>query len=170
MTDAAPPIALRPAGADDAEFLYQVYANTRYEELAPLNWPPEQVEAFLRMQFRAQDMHYREHYSAAAFDVILCDGEPSGRLIVDRRSDEIRVVDIALLPACRGKGVGTHLLTGLLAEAARAGLPVRIHVEVNNSARHLYQRLGFVRTGTTGVYDLMEWRPPNTADAHPLQS
>jgi len=75
-------------------------------------------------------------------------------------------VEIALLPQCRGKGTGTHLLTDVLAEAARAGLPVRIHVEVNNSARHLYQRLGFVRTGTTGVYDLTE-RPPNGPD-HPL--
>ena len=155
-----PSLALRPATPADAEFLYRVYANTRYEELAPLQWPPEQIESFLRMQFRAQDTYYREHFAGAAFDVILCAGEPVGRLYVDRRPDEIRIVDIALLPECRGNGLGARLLTDLLAEAAGAGLPVRIHVEVHNSARHLYQRLGFVRTGTTGVYDLMEWRPP----------
>ena len=52
-----------------ADFLYRVYASTRYEELAPAGWPPEQVEAFLRMQFRAQDTHYRTHFPAAAFAV-----------------------------------------------------------------------------------------------------
>lgn len=157
-----PSITLRPVAPADAEFLYRVYAHTRYEELAPLCWPAPEVEAFLRMQFRAQDTYYHTHYTSARFDVIVCAGEPVGRLYIDRRSDEIRVIDIALLPECRGKGIGTHLLTDVLTEATAAGLPVRIHVEVNNSARHLYQRLGFVRTGTTDVYDLMEWRPGNS--------
>ena len=155
-----PPIDLRPAGPDDAEFLYRVYASTRYGELAPLRWPPEKVEAFLRMQFRAQDTHYRQYYPGAAFDVILVGGVPAGRLYVDRWPDEVRVVDIALLPEFRGAGVGTHLLAGLLAEAAAAGRRVSIHVEALNPARRLYQRLGFVKTSGSGVYDLMEWVPP----------
>jgi ribosomal protein S18 acetylase RimI-like enzyme len=160
MTDPAPPVALRPATPADAEFLYRVYANTRYEELAPVGWPPEQVEAFLRMQFRAQDTHYRRFFPATAFDVVECGGEPVGRLYVDRRPDEIRVVDIALLPEHRSRGLGTRLMAPLLAEAGAAGLPVRIHVEVNNPAKAWYARLGFVTTGGTDVYDLMEWNPP----------
>jgi len=155
-----PPLALRPATAADAEFLYRVYANTRYEELAPAGWPPEQVEAFLRMQFRAQDTHYRTHNPAAAFDIILVAGEPAGRLYVDRRPAEIRVVDISLLPEYRGRGAGSALFTALFAEAAAAGLPVRIHVEAFNPARRLYDRLGFVPIDTTGVYHLLEWVPP----------
>ncbi|HEY1189376.1 MAG TPA: GNAT family N-acetyltransferase [Gemmata sp.] len=155
-----PSIALRPATPADSEFLYRVYAHTRYDELAPAGWPPEQVEAFLRMQFRAQDSYYREHFAGAAFDVIVCDGEPAGRFYVDRRADEIRIIDIALLPAERGAGVGTHLLTAVLAEAAAASKPVRLHVEAHNPAQRLYRRLGFSWTGTTGVYDLLEWCPP----------
>lgn len=155
-----PPLALRPAGPADAEFLFRVYASTRYEELAPLGWPAAQVEAFLRMQFRAQDTHYRTHFPAAAFDVILVAGEPAGRLYVDRRRDEIRVVDISLLPQYRGRGAGTALFGALFAEAAAAGVPVRIHVEALNPARRLYDRLGFVPIDTTGVYHLVEWVPP----------
>jgi GNAT superfamily N-acetyltransferase len=158
MTDA--PLALRPAGPADAEFLYRVYANTRYEELAPTGWPPEQVEAFLRMQFHAQDTHYRTHFPAAAFDIILLAGEPAGRLYVDRRADEIRVVDISLLPEYRGRGAGSALFGALFDEATAAGVPVRIYVEAFNPARRLYDRLGFVQTDTTGVYHLLEWRPP----------
>jgi GNAT superfamily N-acetyltransferase len=159
-----PPIDLRPAGPDDAEFCYRVYASTRYEEVAPLQWPPEQVEAFLRMQFRAQDTHYRQHYPDATVDVILVGGVPAGRLYVDRWPAEVRIVDIALLPQFRGAGVGTFLLTRILAEAEVAGLRVSIHVETFNPARRLYQRLGFVKTGSAGVYDLMEWAPPPAAE------
>jgi GNAT superfamily N-acetyltransferase len=152
-----PPIDLRPAGPADAEFLYRVYASTRYEELAPLCWEPAQVEAFLRMQFRAQDAHYRQHYPDAAFDVILLGGVPAGRLYVDRWPDQIRVMDITLLPEFRGAGVGTLLLTRLQAEATADGRRVSIHVERFNPARRLYQRLGFIPAGSTGVYDLLEW-------------
>ncbi len=156
-----PPLALRPASPADAEFLYRVYASTRYEELAPAGWPPEQVEAFLRMQFRAQDTHYRTYFPATAFDVILWDGEPAGRLYVDRRPAEIRVVDISLLPEYRGRGAGSALFAALFDEARAAGLPVTIHVEAFNPARRLYDRLGFVPIDTSGpVYHLMEWVPP----------
>jgi GNAT superfamily N-acetyltransferase len=154
------PIDLRPAGADDAEFLYRVYANTRYEELAPTGWPPEQVEAFLRMQFHAQDTHYRQHYPAAAFDVILVDGVPAGRLYIHHWPDQIRIIDISLLPEFRGVGVGTVLFQRIMSEAAATGLRVSIHVESFNRARHLYERLGFVKVDSTGIYDLMEWTPP----------
>ena len=158
MSDA--PIELRPAGPDDAEFLYRVYAHTRYEELAAARWPAEQVEAFLRMQFQAQDAHYRQHYPAGAFDVILVKGVPAGRLYVDRWPDQIRVIDISLLPDFRGAGVGTVLFHRLMSEAAASGRRVSIHVESFNPARRLYERLGFVKIDSTGIYDLMEWTPP----------
>ncbi len=34
-----------------------------------------------------------------------------------------------------------------------------IHVEHDNPARRLYDRLGFQHVDTNGVYHLMEWRP-----------
>jgi ribosomal protein S18 acetylase RimI-like enzyme len=156
VTPSVPPAALRPAGPDDEEFLYRVYASTRYEELAPLRWPPEQVEAFLRMQFRAQHLYYHEHFPDASYDVILCGGEPAGRLYVLRRPDELHIVDIALLPAFRRAGIGTFFLTRLLAEAGATGVPVRIQVETTNPAKRLYHRLGFVTTSGNGVYDCLE--------------
>ena len=156
----SPSVSLRQVRDDDREFLYRVYASTREQELAVVPWDEAQKEAFLRMQFRAQDLHYREHFAAAAYQVIERDGEPIGRLYVDRRDDEIRIIDIALLPDHRGHGIGTALLEDLLTEAAEAGLPVRIHVERANPALRLYHRLGFAPVGDAGVYLLLEWRPP----------
>ena len=153
------PITFRPIRDEDQEFLYQVYASTREDELAQVDWDEDRKQSFLRMQFRAQDTYYQDQFKSAEFRLILLDGEPIGRLYTDRREDEIRVIDIALLPQQRGAGIGTGLLRDLLAEGQAAGKPVRIHVERFNPALRLYERLGFKQIEDQGVYFLMEWTP-----------
>ena len=152
-------LELRPAGADDEAFLFALYASTRAEELALVPWSDAEKDAFLRMQFEAQRRHYATYYPTAAHDVVLADGEPAGRLYVDRREDEISVIDIALLPEYRGRGIGTQLLTPILAEADAVGKKVSIYVEHRNRARRLYERLGFVEVADQGVYALLERQP-----------
>lgn len=150
---------LRPVATADAPFLRRVYASTREDELAVVPWSDEERDAFLRHQFDAQDAHYRT-YVDADFSVIEADGQPAGRLYVARWADEIRIMDIALLPEHRRKGIGSELLRALLAEGAATGRPVTIHVERNNPARALYERLGFVqRSDEGGVYVLLEASP-----------
>ena len=144
---------------DDEPFLRRLYASIREDELAVVPWDEGDKEAFLRQQFDAQDTYYRQHYDGATYDVIDVDGEPAGRLYVARWEDEIRIMDIALLPEYRGKGIGTQLLRDLLDEGARTGKRVSIHVEKNNPALSLYVRLGFVPVGDRGVYLLMEASP-----------
>ena len=156
-------IHLRPIEDADLPFLRAVYASTREEELQQTGWPEEQKADFLRMQFDAQHGHYQQHYPTARFDVVLAGDTPIGRLYVDRRDDDIRIVDIALLPAHRGRGIGSGLLDTILEEAASSGRTVSIHVERFNPALRLYERLGFTQVGDTGVYYLMEWRPPTEA-------
>ena len=152
-------VTLRPATPDDAPFLLAVYASTREEELAPAlaaGWTEEQRDAFVASQFAAQDAHYRENYPEATFEVVLVDGEPAGRRYLARWPDEIRIMDVALLPAYRGSGVGTTLLDEVLAEADAAGKKVSVHVEKLNPARVLYDRLGFREVEDKGVYLLLE--------------
>ncbi len=152
-----PTTTLRAVTPDDDELLYRIYASTRTEELAPVPWTDAQKVAFLRMQFRAQSQDYAANYPDAAFLVILVDGAPAGRLYVDRREDALLIVDIALLPEHRGNGVGGAILRDLMAQAAAAGKPARIHVEHLNPALRLYERLGFRRIDDGGIYLLMEW-------------
>lgn len=152
-------IRLRPAGASDRDLLLQIYASTREEELRLVDWSADQKAGFARMQFEAQDAYYRTNYADAAFDVIEIDAEPAGRLYVDRRADDIRIVDIALLPEYRGRGIGTTLIRALLAEAGATGKRLSIHIELHNPARRLYERLGFVPVEERGVYLLMEAKP-----------
>lgn len=151
-------MTLRPAAAGDESFLERLYASTRAEELAVVGWTAEQKVRFLAQQFAARQAHYRGHYGEASSQIVLVDGEPAGRLYVARRPDEIRIIDIALLPDYRGRGFGTELLRRLLAEAAGAGKAVRMHVERHNPAQRLYERLGFSALTDDGVYRLLEWR------------
>src|SRR5215213_1561168 len=78
-------VSLRPAAAADEELLVRVYASTRADELARVPWSEAQRAAFVRMQFDAQQLHYRTHNPAATYDVILLDGRAAGRLYVARR-------------------------------------------------------------------------------------
>ena len=154
------PVTLRPATPADRDFLLRVYAESRAEELAAADWTDEEKQAFCHSQFDAQDTHYRRHYPGCEFLVIEKNGAPIGRLYRDRRDDEIRVVDIALLGAERGHGIGGRLMQNILAEAAEAGIMVRIHVERANPARRLYDRLGFRLVEEGEVYDLLSWKSP----------
>jgi ribosomal protein S18 acetylase RimI-like enzyme len=148
---------LRSIRSSDDAFLRQLYASTRQRELDRVAWSAEQKEVFLKHQFDAQDHYYQKQFPRASFDVVELDKKPVGRLYVDRRAEEIRIIDIALLPEHRGRGLGGALIQSLLDEAAEAGKRVTIHVELENPARHLYDRLGFVPAETEGMHTFMEW-------------
>lgn len=159
---------LRPIRDTDEEFLLRVYASTRAAELAQTGWDESVCDAFVRMQFHAQASYYRTQWPMSVHSVIevmwMDVQHPAGRLWVDRRSDVIHVLDIALLPEWRGRGVGATCLKRLIAEAVRLGQTVTIQVEQNNPARRLYDRLGFAPVGSQqGMHQLMAWRNP--ADA-----
>jgi len=158
MSAVAPSLTLRAVVPADEQFLLEVYAGTRADELAHVPWNDEQKDAFVREQFDAQWAHYRT-YEDASFDVIELDGIAIGRFFVARWEDEIRLMDIALLPEQRGLGIGTHLIGALLAEAAESGRRLTVHVEVFNPALRLYERLGFRPVDDRGAYLFLEAKP-----------
>ena len=152
--------ALRPARPEDRELLFSIYASTRAEELSVVvSWTASETESFLRQQFEAQDAHYRQHYPGAALQVIEVAGVPAGRLYVVRWPREIRVMDVALLPDHRRRGLGSAIMADLGAEADAASKVLSIHVERNNPALHLYERLGFRTAADRGVYLFLERGP-----------
>ncbi len=153
------PVSLRPAQPQDKPFLFQVYASTRTDELALVSWTAEQKQAFLQMQFDAQRDSYALEYPNAAWHIIEEAENPIGRLIVNRAADQILLMDIALLPEYRNRGIGTALIQDLMVEARRDGKPLHLHVEPFNPAFKLYQRLGFAKVGEVGIYWELAWSP-----------
>lgn len=152
-------ITLRPVSADDYDFLVEVYGSTRADEMALVPWPIEQQQAFVRSQFAAQQDHYAQKYPAASHDIILSDNRPVGRFYVARLDQEIRIIDITLLPAERNAGIGSYLIQQLLGEANRAGKVTRIYVEEFNPSLRLFERLGFSQSEQHGIHLLMQFNP-----------
>ena len=115
----------------------------------------EQAEALLVSQFSIQHAYYRQHYPHGRFDIIMQGTSDIGRLYHDWHGDTVQLIDIALLPAYRGAGIGTRLLRAIVSEAAGKRMPMRLYVEFDNPVRKLYRTLGFVPVGENGVYELM---------------
>jgi|SRR2546428_2834346 len=153
-------VKLRPATADDEPFLRELYASTRAHELSILDCDERQKLAFIEMQFNAQNQQYQMSYPEAENSLIVSDERSIGRMIVNE-SDELTLVDIALLPEYRGRGIGSRLISALLAQASATGKPVLLHVLRYNRASQLYTRLGFSMIGEDGMYFHMKWTPPS---------
>ncbi|XAH23525.1 GNAT family N-acetyltransferase [Xylophilus sp. GW821-FHT01B05] len=156
-----PGMGLRLAEARDEAFLRALYRSVRDPELELTGWPEPQRQAFADSQFGLQDRFYREHYPEAVFLVVERDAAPLGRIYVDPAPGPLRLMDIALLPAVRGQGLGTALLQWVLARAEHEGRDVLLYVESHNPARRLYGRHGFLDDGVEGPYIRMR-RAPST--------
>lgn len=166
---------LRAETSADYAFLASLYCSTRWEELVPLPWPEQSKREFLEQQFALQHAHYRKHYLTAEWMIIerqsadaaaptdsdsaADNREPSGRIYVDAGRAEFRLMDIALLPEWRGRGVGAALIGELCRIANGIGVDVTLHVEPTNPAQRLYRRLGFEHDEQRGAYDFLRRRP-----------
>lgn len=146
-------ITLAPAEIGDAEFIEQIFFSTRRDEFALLGWSGEQLKHFLRMQHDFQKKSYAAQFPANETFVVKAGGKNAGSLIVWRSADAIRLVDIALMPEFRGRGIGRRIIENLITEAEASGKKVTLSVlRTNEKAFSLYRRLGFAVTGEDDVY------------------
>ena len=151
-------ICTRLAQSTEREFLYQVYASTRQEEMANNGWSEEQQDSFLRMQSKLQQDHYDSHYPGIRYEIISADGQDIGRLYLHENDTDIRLADIALFPEFRGQGIGTFLIQRILEKAKNSAKTVSLHVETYNPSLQLYRRLGFGSDEVVNeVYLFLTW-------------
>ena len=151
-------LSLRRAEAADEPFLEAVYADSRRDELAPFGWSREQEDAFFKMQFQMQSRAYQMQFPDADYYIVELNGEPVGRLIVQRGEKEIRLVDVSLPAEFRNRGIGTFLLEQLKTEAgSNRVLSLRV-LKTNAGAKRLYERLGLVAVQESDLHFTMQWR------------
>lgn len=149
-------IALRPEQPTDREFRYRLFCRSRLPE-----WDLVDRATFAQVmpqQFQAQTVSYLHEFPNARFDIVELDGDPIGRIVVDTRADVVHLVDQAIVPEQRNRGIGTAIMRDLMDRAATAGLPVQLEVaHANDPCIGLYQRLGFAETETNDLYLRMMW-------------
>ncbi|MEP7113479.1 MAG: GNAT family N-acetyltransferase [Ilumatobacteraceae bacterium] len=144
--------ALRTAQPSDLDFEHFLYASTARRP-PPLG--PEVFDGLVGMQFRAHTMSIRVEHPRAERKIVVVEDVPAGRLITDSSGDHIEVIDVALLPEFRVQGIGTSVMRNVLAHADRLGRAVQLHVEKQNRAVRLDERLGFAISGDVGMYFAM---------------
>ena len=165
---AARGVSLLRETAEDYGFLANLYISVRWEELTPTGWPDAIKIEFLNSQFALQVKHYTTYYHDAVLSLVMVGEQPVGRLYLYRGAQDLRIVDVSLVPQWRGRGLGTALLAAVQDEARPNGQSVSIHVEQDNPARSLYGRMGFHDVQLKGVYWLMEWRSDAPSPSTPI--
>ena len=148
-------LSFPPITRSDEPFLLALYSAIRAEELAVVSWNADQKAAFLQSQFQAQHLHYTTKYPKGLFQTIKFETKKIGRLYLAELEDEIRIIDLTILPEERGKGFGSEIISDILQKAAK---PVRIYLESFNQSNDLFKRLGFQIISDEGVYQLWECR------------
>ena len=161
MTDIPLPagLHLRPQRDSDALFLAQLY-NSRREDLRLAIADRDFIEELIEMQFRAQREGYGQQFPNALYFIVESHHESIGRAAVDFGQNEVRVIDIALIPAARNKGHGTSVIRALQMAANKARAPLTLTVMLDNPrAVELYAKLGFRVEQQTLTHALLAWYP-----------
>ena len=153
-------LSLRPMGTSDNAFVESLYRSTR-DDLRMLDAEEEFIEEFIDFQQHAQTEGYGDMFPNAMYFIAEHHNERIGRVVLDFGQTEIRVVDIALIPAVRGKGYGGQVLQAVQIAAGKLMAPVTLSVRFDNlHAKQLYARLGFVVEDAQIPYERMVWYPP----------
>lgn len=153
-------ITLRDEEDGDEALLRQLFETGRGAPLLSSGLPPALVDQLIAQQLLARERGHSSTHPRARRQVVLAGQAPVGRLSVDRSGNPWYLVDLAVLPRARGRGIATELLARLQAEAGAAGVAIELHVATDNPARSLYQQNGFAVTASEGPDLHMRWAPP----------
>jgi GNAT superfamily N-acetyltransferase len=142
-----PEFSLRSAKIEDAPLFYSVIDRTMRQFIIDTwgKWDEERVQK-----------ESQEHSISPNAQIIEVQGMPAGVFLVDRHSTYIELQQIYLLPEYQRQGIGTKLIQGLITEAQQLQIPVRLRVLVVNSAKNIYEQLGFIVTEETSEFFFME--------------
>lgn len=150
---------LRRADPQDEEFLFRLFAEHQRDTFQLLNISLEQQHVFLSMQFRARNAGHAAGHPQAVNNII-CTNEatPIGRILTSETEDALHLIDIALISAYQGQGIGSSILMDLQKQCGMSGKRMDLHVPEGSPAKNLYVRLGFRPRAQATVYTQMEWR------------
>ncbi len=154
-------MTVRPEADDgsDEPFLFNLFASQKLPDMALMPLDAAGKEQLLRMQYRSMSASYHRQFPQARFEIVQLNGLRAGRLITDVTAERVYYVDIAILPQCQGGGVATALMTAVLDEPRRLGVPGRVKVMASNFASlRLCEKIGFTVAGQEPPYADLEWR------------
>jgi len=150
-------ISLRRVSVQDEPFLWALFGALR-ADLALLPLPAAQVELLMRQQYRFQQQGYANQFPLAESWVIEYQSIPVGKIMLDCTATGVHVIDIALVPECRSRGIGSGVLVAIRGYVGKRAGVLSLSVDRQNiAAKRLYDRLGFVVCQQTATHDGLQW-------------
>jgi ribosomal protein S18 acetylase RimI-like enzyme len=145
-------IFLRQADAADASFLRQLFEQVRTAQFTATGLSGPIVGQIMEQQFRSQAAGYTVQFPDAVSLIVTRDGGAIGRLLLDCTHERWHVIDVVLLPADCGRGLGSEIFAALEASARERGIAALtlMVLSTNLAAHRFYLRRGFVETGQAG--------------------
>lgn len=154
---------LRPADAEDEGVLFETFSST-WQHAVEAMPNPALAQHFLRIQYIAQERRFATRYPELERLVVMVGGDAAGRLFLYRSTTSIYLVDLALLPPFRGRGIATTITRELMDEAVAQHLSVTVRIERTNSVAHeRCRRAGFRPVSADHVDVYLEWTPETPA-------
>jgi ribosomal protein S18 acetylase RimI-like enzyme len=150
-------LTLRPARADDEEFLFRLFSTVYGEKLQPVLLDAEEKNRLLGLMYQGFTQHYNSLAGASDDRLVLLDNQSIGRMILIQMREEIRLAELAILPQYRSRGIGSALVSQVQTESRMSKRPVRLQVARFDRVLRLYERLGFHRISAAGPYLHLEW-------------
>jgi ribosomal protein S18 acetylase RimI-like enzyme len=129
-------LSLRSATEDDIPLLLELWRDTMSPSFLALGILPavEQPLHRILMRFECAEM-------------VILEDIPIGLFKVARDGGDWKLIQVLLSPAVQGRGIGTHLIANLIAEANSSSASLSLSVLKGNPALKLYLRFGFVIEG-----------------------
>ncbi|MGE3801483.1 MAG: hypothetical protein AB7H80_10710 [Candidatus Kapaibacterium sp.] len=150
-------ISLRPVAAPDESFLFELFGAIKERDLEHTKLTRPQRRHFIRSQYDARKKHYDKFFDDAEDSLILNEKKKIGRLILQRKEEEFRIIALEILPDYNGKGVYESIIQDIQAEAEEVGKPISVQVEQLGGWFDMLSALGFEKTGETEAHYQMEW-------------
>ena len=124
---------LRDARDSDFPFAEALYLGTMEPLLSELgDWDRGKFSKRIRTHFKAQECQ-----------MITVDGQDIGFMQVIETDVDLNIAQIHLVDGYRDQGIGTQIVTDLVARAEQDGKTISLSAPRNNRAIALYKRFGF---------------------------
>ena len=152
IVPADPAVWLRPASSADEPLIRHLFGEVRRGQFAATGLSGPVLDQIIAQQFRSQSAGYAAQFPDAISLIVMEGTTAVGRLLLHCASERWHVVDVALLPADCGRGLGSEIFDAIEASArARGVAALTLTVLACNLAAHqFYLRRGFAAIGSAG--------------------
>ncbi|MHA1112544.1 MAG: GNAT family N-acetyltransferase [Promethearchaeota archaeon] len=142
-------VKLRQCFPEDSDFYYNVKKIT-LKEYVEKTWGAWDED----FQRKRHKMNFSPEYT----QIIQCDGEDIGILVIQEELEVLKIHNIEILPGFQNKGIGAQLLQSIIHRATEKTKNITLQVfKTNPKAKKFYQRLGFKIETENATHFLMKY-------------